>query len=765
MPADCSLVRLHVRDHSVYLSRGYSVLATRRDGSLDGGPEQGLFVHQTRLLSRYRCRLDGQAPVPVALSNIGPNAWLGYYIVAAPGHGSAEAGLTAPQEAAQQSIELKVARVIDGGLHEDLDVTNFTQETVSLELTLDIDADFADQEETKGERKQKGRRTRRWRHEDDGDRLTFDYHAEHAYDVQGNRGTATLHRAVELRIAHATSAPTHRNGRITFPIVLSPHATWHACLCWIPIIDGHRLPAPSGCHAFGEQADEADALYLRDATQFEVPSSGTLGAVVVQALQQARRDVLALRLPALDRHPRAWTVAAGLPMYVALFGRDTLTVAWEAALLGPEVMQGTLPELARWQGTQTNDWRDEDPGRMLHEAHTGPTKVLNYNPKARYYGSVTTSGFYPFGAAQLWHWTADKAAVAPYIEPALKALDWLDRATGDSGFLHYRTRSRQGVENQGWKDSGDAIVDADGRQVHAPIATCEEQGIVYAAKLNFAEVLWWFDRREEAKRIFHEAEELKRRFNDAFWMEDEGFLAMALDARNTQVRSIGSNPVHCVATGIVDKALVPRTLSRLFAPDMFSGWGLRTLSAAHPAYNPYSYHRGSVWPVEHGPFVIGAYRYGCHERVEQVCRGMFEAAALFDFCRLPECFSGHARDHDHPFPALYPAANSPQAWSATTVFTLLQGLLGLQPFAPFRMLFVDPCLPEWLPDITLRGLRVRDAVVDLRFFRNDDGASDYEVLRQDGGSLHVVRQPSPWSLTANFGERLKDLVLSAMPGR
>ena len=765
MPADRSLIRLHARDHSVYLSRGHSVLATQRDGYLDAGVEQGFFVHQTRLLSRYRSRIDGQCPVPVALSNIGRNAWLGYYIVAAPGHGSAPAGLTAPQEAAQHSIELKVTRVIGEGMHEDLDITNFTQQAVELELTLDIDADFADQEETKGEREQQGRRTRRWRRDGDDHLLVFDYRAEHAFDVQGNRGTATLHRGLELRVTHAGSEPTHARGRVMFTIGLPPQGRWHACLHWIPLIDGRRLPSPAACHAFDEQEDAADASFLRDATQFESPSSRTLTAIVVEALQQARRDVLALRLPALDRHPRAWTVAAGLPMYVALFGRDTLTVAWEAALLGPEIMQGTLPELARWQGIESNDWRDEDPGRMLHEAHTGPTKVLNFNPKARYYGSVTTSGFYPFVAAQLWHWTADKSLVAPYIEPALKALRWLDSATGDSGFLHYRTRSVQGVENQGWKDSGDAIVDAEGRQVHAPIATCEEQGIVYAAKLNFAEVLWWFDRKDEAKRIFDEAGELKQRFNDAFWMEDEGFVAMALDADNAQVRSIGSNPVHCVATGILDKALVPRTLSRLFAQDMFSGWGLRTLSSRHPAYNPYSYHRGSVWPVEHGPFVIGAYRYGCHERVEQVCRAMFEAAALFDFCRLPECFSGHARDHDHPFPALYPAANSPQAWSSTTVFTLLQGLLGLQPFAPFRMLFVDPWLPQWLPDITLRGLRVRDAVVDLRFFRTDDGAGDYVVLRHEGGPLHVVRQPSPWSLTANFGERLKDLVLSAMPGR
>jgi glycogen debranching enzyme len=550
-----------------------------------------------------------------------------------------------------------------------------------------------------------------------------------------------------------------------FAVDLAPRARWHACLRWMPVVDGRQRTAPMACRAYGEERDETAVRFLEQATDFHSPESDTLGAVVVSALRQARCDLLALRLPVFDRGPEAWTVAAGLPAYVALFGRDTLTAAWEAALLGPELMQGTLPELARWQGTRVDDWRDEDPGRMLHEAHTGPLKVLRFNPRARYYGSVTTSGFYPFVAAQLWHWTADKAAVAPYVEPALKALAWLDRDSDGSAFHGYRTRSTQGLANQAWKDSGDAIVYEDGRQVQAPIATCEEQGIVYAAKLNFAEVLWWFDRKDEAKRLFHEAEDLKERFNAAFWMEDAGFFAMALDARNEPVRSIGSNALHCIATGIADKALVGRAMRRLFAPDMFSGWGVRTLSADHPAYNPYAYHRGTVWPVEHGPFAVGAYRYGCHEDVERICRAQFEAAALFDFCRLPECFSGHPRDHDHPFPALYPEANSPQAWSATTTFTLLQAMLGLQPFAPFRMLFVDPWLPSWLPEISLTHLRVGDASVDLRFWRKDDGTSDYAVLDQRGGTLHVIRQPSPWSLTANFGERLRDLVLSAMPGR
>jgi glycogen debranching enzyme len=760
---DRSLVRLQVRDDTRYVSYGSAVLATHRDGWLDAAPEQGFFVDQTRMLSRYRCLLGGRAPIPAGLSNIGQNSSLGYFIVGAPDGDYPEVP-GSMEEASQHSIELKVSRVLGGGMHEDLDVANYSGRRVRLQLVLELEADFADQDETRGERQQKGDLVTQWRGDAGGRTLAFDYRAEHAYAHQGERGTATLRRGLELRIDNATSPPEWHGDRIVFELDLEARATWHACLRWTPIVDGERRPPPLECRAFGERQDDAGLPFMERATDVHAPGCGTLGAAAVAALRQARRDLVALRLPAFD-HGAGWTPAAGLPMYVALFGRDTLTAAWEGALLGPEMMQGTLPELARWQGTECNDWRDEDPGRMLHEAHPGPLKVLEFNPKARYYGSITTSGFYPFVAAQLWHWTGDREAVAPYVEPALKALAWLDRGTDGSVFHRYRTRSTQGLANQAWKDSGDAIVHEDGRQVEAPIATCEEQGIVYAAKLNFAEVLWWLDRKDEAKRLFREAQELKQRFNEAFWMEDAGFVAMALDPQGAQVRSIGSNALHCVATGILDKSLVERTMARLFAPDMFSGWGVRTLSSEHPSYNPYAYHRGTVWPVEHGPFAVGAYRYGAHAQVERICRAQFEVASLFDFHRLPECISGHPRDRGHPFPALYPAANSPQAWSASTTFTLLQAMLGLQPFAPFRALFVDPWLPPWLPEIELRRLRVRDAVVDLRFFRKEDGSSDYEVLDRRGGALHVVRQPSPWSLTASFGERLKDLVLSALPGR
>ena len=334
----------------------------------------------------------------------------------------------------------------------------------------------------------------------------------------------------------------------------------------------------------------------------------------------------------------------------------------------------------------------------------------------------------------------------------------------NDGFYYYQSHSEQGGRHQGWKDSGDAIVNERGAQVDPPIATCEEQGFVYASKLQFAEVLWWMDRKEDAKRLYREAQELKKRFNEVFWMEEEGFFALGLDSKGRQIRAISSDPGHCIATGIADEALVLRVADRLLSDDMFTGWGIRTLSSENPAFNPYSYHRGSVWPVEHGAFAMGFMRFGLWNHLHRICRALFEAASIFDFYRLPEVFSGHSRDDAHPFPALYPRTNWPQAWSSSAMFSLLQGLLGIYPYAPLNTLIVDPHLPDWLPKITLEGLRVGDSAATIRFYRKENGSSDYRVL-ETHRSLHIVRQPSPWSLTADFSERLKDLVMSVTPGR
>jgi glycogen debranching enzyme len=761
------LVRLRPWNDVLYVSQGRTVFAVDRDGFVDGGLHRGLFVHETRVVSRWRYLVDGRPWTPVALSNVDQHTWLGYYIALPPGAdpGERDQGSGHLKADSEQTLELRLSRSIGFGMHEDADLANFSSATTRFTLEIEVDADFADLAETfdDDERRQQGELRRSWREENEVWELAFGYRVE------------PLERGLVLRLERAGSQPVWRDGRIAFEVELAPGAAWHCCLTFIPQMpDVEREPsAPRRCVSFqaGPSLDE-DAhdlrrrLFLEEAASFSTAESGTLSSVIVGALEQARCDLAALRLHDLDEGERAWTMAAGLPLYIALYGRDALTASWQAAILGPEMMEGSLRTLARHQGREDDDWRDEQPGRMLHEAHTGPLAVLGHHPGRRYYGSITTSGFYPAVVSELWHWTGDRELVRPLLGPALEALRWLERCSdrdGD-GFFEYRTRSSQGVVHQAWKDSPGAIVDEAGRPVEPPIATCEEQAFVYVARQHLSELLWWMGEKDEAKRLFHEAGELKKRFNEAYWMEDEGFFALGLDADRRPIRTIASNPGHCLAAGIADASLVERAADRLFQDDLWSGWGVRTLSSRNPAFNPYSYHRGSVWPVEHGSFALGFLRYGLHDRLEMVCRGMFEAARLFDHRRLPEVFSGHARDAAHPFPAIYPQANSPQAWSASAALSLIQALLGLYPYAPLKMLLVDPHLPEWLPEITVRNLRVGGATADLRFFRDGDGRSDWELLDQRG-TLHILRQPSPWSLTASFAERLRDALGSLLPGK
>ncbi|HEY2679971.1 MAG TPA: glycogen debranching N-terminal domain-containing protein [Candidatus Udaeobacter sp.] len=767
-----NLTRLHPRQDLIYVSQNHTVLVTNLDGFINPGPDCGLFCHQTRLLSRYRWLINGKPPQPVALSNVEQASWLGYYIALSPnadGEGDTEP-VGDSKKAAKQPIELRISRFAGDGIRECVVLTNFTRKPVEVTLTLESEADFADKNETKlPQRLQNGKIRRRWRRSsNDKSELAFDYHAEHHFDHQAERGTAKLHRAVLVRITESDSEPSYKRSRIFFKLHIEPRGSWRATLDLIPVLEGDAsLPPTASCfQSRDDRFQSGGRTFLVNSTSFKTLESETLAPIVVEALQRAREDLAALRLYDRDRDDRAWTMAAGLPNYIAFFGRDSLIGSYQASLLGPEITAGTLAVMAQLQGEEIDNWRDEQPGRMIHQTNTGPLATLNFNPFGRYYGSITASSFYSLTLSELWRWTGDEQLVQPLIGPALKALKWLDDYAdldGD-GFYEYKTHSKQGLKNQGWKDSGDAIPYEDGSDVKPPIATCEEQGFAYLSKVQMSEVLWWFGRKSEAKRLFAEAGELKKRFNEAFWMEELGFMALALDSQKRQVRSIASNPGHCIATAIAEESLVQRTADRLMQQDLFSGWGVRTLSSLHPAFNPYSYHLGSVWPVEQGAFALGFMRYGMHDYVERLCRAQFEAASIFDARRLPELFSGHQRDAEHPFPAQYPNANSPQAWSSSAVFSLVQAILGLHPYAPLNILLVDPHLPEWLPELTLTKLRVGDAAVTIRFYRQADGSSNYETL-ENRGSLHVLRHPAPWSLTENFAERVRDTLLSLLPSK
>jgi glycogen debranching enzyme len=367
---------------------------------------------------------------------------------------------------------------------------------------------------------------------------------------------------------------------------------------------------------------------------------------------------------------------------------------------------------------------------------------------------------YVISLGNLFAWTADGAQLRRHYETARRILEWA-RTLGDrdgDGYLEYLTRSPMGTKNQGWKDSGDAIVDEEGRPLRAPIATCEIQGYWYCAQQIMALLAWVNGDKRYARQLLRSARDLKRRFNRDFWIEEEGFYGLALGGDKRLARVVTSNVGHCLATGIIERDRLPRVVRRLMADDMFSGWGVRTLSSRHPAYNPLGYHLGSVWAVENATICFGLRRFGFDAEAVRVAEGLFDLARIYSGHRIPETLGGYGRD-EHPTPGAYPRSNTPQTWNSSAVVLCLHTLLGMLPYAPLHALVVDPVLPPWLPEVELRGLRVGSTLASLRFRRDTKGRSHAEVTEKDG-PLHLVRQP-PVEARVGLNRRLRALLRHA----
>ncbi|MGH9488474.1 MAG: glycogen debranching N-terminal domain-containing protein [Terriglobales bacterium] len=722
-----------------------------RDGMVANVDEHGVFIHETRVLSRLVWRLQQELFTAEATS-VHQNSML-VYAIAQPARrlrafSGAITGKQQARGATEETIELRLATVLSGGLHQDADITNFTIQPQPVSVELELDADFAGLDEVlDGHRRQRGRLRRERRQQDGEVWMRWDYRACHR-GQRLDRGAAIHLRGLPRNVRCGAR-------KLSWQLELAPGASAHICLELEAHIEEVELrPAPA-CYQLETRDPRLDA-YLTASTGISPRPQPQ--STVERALERARHDLASLRMFDLDRE-NGWVPAAGIPNYVATFGRDILTAAWQSALLGPDILHGALHLLRELQGRRTDNWRDEQPGKMLHEAHTGPLSVLNYRPQGRYYGSFNTSPFYIIVLSEFLHWTGDRETTLGYLDAAKKTLAWMDRYghPGHKHFFAFQTRSSQGVKNQGWKDSGDALIYPGGAIVADPIATCEIQGYAYEAKLRMAELFWLANERAAAARVLWQAHELKKRFNDVFWMPEDNYFAMALDPKHRLVRSIGSDPGDALATGIIAREYVQKTVERLFAPDMFTGWGIRTLSSQHVAFNPYSYHRGSVWPAENAAIGVGLRRYGHTDRLAQLMRAQMAVAERFQFVRFPEVICGHAHSLQQPFPPVYPKSCSPQAWSSGAPLILLQMLLGIYPYAPMQTLFLDPQLPDWLPRIRLEGLRVGQACVDIDFERDASGASRYQV-HERAGKLRVVKQPSPWSVFATPAERIEDFI-------
>jgi glycogen debranching enzyme len=701
-------LEIAVGPQKLVLNQGSSFAVTEQDGQINWPTDKGVYYSDTRLISSWRIYADGE---PWDLLNSGNIAFFAARIFLANRRLVTEAG-----EIAAGALGLTIGRSLEGGMHEDLDLVNHSSASVQFNLEIAVRSDFADLFEVKsGAIVRRGHVATNWSKA--RGTLTTSY---------ANRN---FHRRLTVQVRNADSPAVYANGRLSFDVELAPGATWHACLLYA-FSDGEtKETAPRHCIDDCLQSKSARSLADWEAKGL---SLNTSNQEFYRFYHQSLEDMGALRLPLAGTDHLEFVPAAGIPWFVGLFGRDSLIVSLQNAMVYPDFPRGSLEVLGRLQARERDDYRDAEPGKIMHELRTGELAHFKMIPHTPYYGTADATPLYLIVLHNAWRSTGDDELLARHMPNAERCLDWIDDygdRDGD-GFQEYQTRSPAGYENQGWKDSGEALVYPDGTLVKGPKALCELQGYVYDAWRRMAEIYDALGKRQRAAGLRTKAANLFRRFNEAFWDEESGFYAFCLDGEKNKVLSVASNPGHCLWSGIVPRDRAERVVKRLMAPDMWSGWGIRTLSAKHPAFNPHSYQNGSIWPHDNGLIALGFRRYGFAEETARIARDISRGAAYFEQHRMPELYAGLQREPTN-FPVQYLGANVPQAWAAGSCFWLLQAMLGFQPDAPAGKLHLDPALPEWMPDVELKNLQVGRRSFDIRFLRQGDGQTTWEVLRGD----------------------------------
>jgi glycogen debranching enzyme len=699
--------KVQVGPHQVSIHHGQTVLVTEPDAQINSPSERGLYFFDTRVISSWRIYANGEHWDLLNGGAITPYASRTY--------------LTNPKIPTangiipQRTLGLLIGRMINEGMHEDIDLTNNSMQRVNFQLEIAVRCDFADIFEVKSnDIVRRGQITTTW--------------SQATQELRTSYRNADFLRGVTIAPAGGKPEAVYANGRLSFEIDLEPGAAWHCCLLYT-LQDGERAFSPlDACVHDHNKTHHAETLadWLNSVLKIR-----TSNEEFYRLYRQALEDMAALRLPFAGTDHKVFLPAAGLPWFVAPFGRDSLIVSLQNILIYPDFARGSLDILGSLQAKVEDDYRDAEPGKILHEMRYGELAHFKLIPHTPYYGTADATPLYLILLHAAWRGTGDKALLERHLETAEGCLFWIDNygdRDGD-GFQEYQTRSPAGYENMGWKDSGDSIVYPDGSLVKGPKALCELQGYVYDAWLRMSEVFDALGKPDRAGELREKAAALFKRFNEAFWDEELGCYVLALDGEKKKVRTVASNVGHCLWSGIATKERAGKVVSRLMAPDMWSGWGIRTLSAKHAAFNPYNYQTGSVWPHDNAIIAMGFKRYGFAAEVGRIARDISEAASHFLFNQLPELYTTIERDEEG-FPVQYLGANVPQAWAAGSVFALLQAILGFLPDAPRGKLYVDPVLPPWLPDLTVLDLHVGQHRFDIRFWRDGD-ETQFEVLRGD----------------------------------
>ncbi|MCL6538642.1 MAG: amylo-alpha-1,6-glucosidase [Acidothermus sp.] len=670
----------------VTLVEGVTFCICGRSGDIRGSQE-GLFFRDTRFLSRFELVVDSQHVEPLATHR--PSPYAGTFITRRP-----------PRSGTVDSTLLVVRRrYVGNGMREDITVRNLGRETAGVLLHLEIDSDFAGLFEVKeGVVRPREGVLREVR--DGLVRLTYRRGGESRSVV------ITADPAPSTALGTTTSATTATVG---WQLVVGAHAETTVSIQVGVEMDGVEVPPR---YRLGQPIESSQPAAQLAEWRAITPSVQTPDERLATLLAKSAEDLGVLRIFDPD-HPQRAIVAAGAPWFMAIFGRDSLITSWMVLPLDPSLALGTLQTLAELQGTKVDPLSEEQPGRILHEARSVMDVELALGGSNIYYGSVDATPLFVMLLGELRRWGLAGPEVEALLPHADRALEWITKygdRDGD-GFVEYQRLTDRGLVNQGWKDSADSVTFATGTPARPPIALAEVQGYVYAAYLARAHFARELGDHDVAEHWSAKAVELKRRFNEEFWLPDRGYFALALDADKKPVDSLASNMGHCLWTGIVDEDKAPSVAAHLLGPQMFTGFGVRTLASSMEAYNPMSYHNGSVWPHDNAIIAAGLMRYGFVAEAQRIALGLIDASGAFGG-RLPELFCGFDRS-EFAIPVPYPASCSPQAWAAAAPFYLLRTLLRFDPWVPFRQVWCAPAVPPRMLPLRVDRLHLAGSTVSI----------------------------------------------------
>lgn len=650
----------------------------------------GLFRDDTRILSHYELRVAG-GPASL-LSSQAPEMY-GAQVDLAVTDRIFDGNAWDPKN----SVHIRREMVLDNRLTERVTLTNFLTETIDYWVELAVGCDFADIFEVRG-----------WEREERGQ--FFAPVAEERSLVFAYRGRDGLIVRTAVCFRDAPSELRPHGARWQFRLGPNQSITleWQVLGS---VGEDEREFAFGG--PFEERHAPLEAIYedwrsestewISDAEEFNA------------ALGQASTDLRALYIEAGGEE----VISAGIPWYSTAFGRDSIITSLETLCVNPRIARDTLRYLARWQGDKVDPFTEEQPGRIMHELRRGEMARAGEIPHVPYYGTIDATPLWLILLHETWCWTGDDALVQEMLPHAERALEWIDRygdMDGD-GLVEYARTSEKGLVNQGWKDSGDGIPFPDGTLPEPPIALVEVQGYVYDAKMRMALLFEAFGEPGRADRLRYAAAGLREEITRRFWLDELGTFALALDGDKQPLPTVTTNAGHLLWCGVPDAEQARRMAEGFLAPEMFSGWGVRTLSAVHPVFNPMSYHDGSIWPHDNAIVGLGLARGGHSRAALPILSALHDTALGMEYYRLPELYCGMRRKHGRR-PVLYPVSCSPQAWASGAFFMLLQAVLGIRPHAPSNLLQIrEPLLPPFLRELTILGLRIGESRVSLHFSR------------------------------------------------